>query len=43
MAETYYVGLDIHKKTVSYCAKRACGEVIDEGVIPARRKDLVRW
>ncbi len=43
MAETYYVGLDIHKKVVSYCVKRACGEVVDEGVIAARRKDLVRW
>ena len=43
MAETYYVGLDIHKKVVSYCVKRACGEVVDEGVIAARRKDLLRW
>ena len=33
MAETYYVGLDIHKKVVSYCVKRACGEGVDEGVI----------
>lgn len=39
----YYVGLDIHKKTVSYCMKAADGTVVDEGKVLARRRDLNRW
>lgn len=43
MEETYYVGLDVHKKTVSYCVKRANGETVREGRVAARRADLENW
>jgi hypothetical protein len=32
-----FIGLDIHKKTISYCVKDAAGEVLAEGMIPATR------
>jgi len=38
-----YVGLDIHKKTVSYCVRKADGQIAREGAPDACRKDLVRW
>lgn len=43
MEAYYYVGLDIHKKTVSYCMKAADGTIVDEGKVLARRRDLNRW
>ena len=39
----HYIGLDVHKKTVAYCIKKADGEVVDEGSIYARFGDLCRW
>src|SRR5213595_1189811 len=27
----YYIGLDVHKKTISYCVKDASGQVHQEG------------
>src|SRR5260221_8297494 len=39
----YYIGLDVHKKTISYCIKRVSGEVHDEGTIDATRSALDRW
>lgn len=38
-----YIGLDIHKKTISFCAKAQDGQILEEGVIPARRADLSVW
>ena len=35
-----YIGFDIHKKTISFCAKAQDGRILDEGTIPARRPDL---
>jgi len=29
----YYIGLDVHKKTISYCVKDASGQVHREGTI----------
>jgi hypothetical protein len=29
----YYIGLDVHKKTISYCVKDAAGRVYQEGKI----------
>ena len=26
-----YIGLDIHKKTISYCVKQGDGKILDEG------------
>jgi transposase len=43
MQSMYYVGLDVHKKTISYCVKDASGHIHLEGTIPATRMDLNRW
>ena len=39
----YYIGLDVHKKTISYCVKDAAGQVHQEGKIGATRLDLDNW
>lgn len=39
----YYVGLDVHKKTISYCLKQSDGEVVDAATISAEREDLLKW
>jgi len=38
-----YIGFDIHKKAISFCAKAQDGRILDEGSIPARRTDLSAW
>jgi transposase len=38
-----YVGFDIHKKTISFCAKAQDGRILDEGTIAAQRGDLKAW
>ena len=43
MKEYYYMGLDVHKKTVSYCVKAADGAVRDEGTLAATRATLREW
>jgi len=43
MTSIDYIGFDIHKKTISFCAKARDGEILDEGLIPARRADLDAW
>ncbi len=39
----YYIGLDVHKKTISYCVKDASGQVHREGMIGATRRELDLW
>ena len=39
----YYIGLDVHKKTISYCVKDASGQVQREGTIGATRRELDIW
>ena len=39
----YYIGLDVHKKTISYCVKDGSGQVHREGKIAAMRGELDRW
>ena len=39
----YYVGLDIHKKTITYCVKRFDGVLVKQGTIAAERKALLKW
>ena len=39
----YYIGLDIHKKTISYCVKDASGQVHREGTVRATRNELDGW
>jgi transposase len=38
-----YVGLDVHKKTVAYCAKDASGRILAEGEVAATRAALKAW
>ena len=39
----YYIGLDVHKKTISYCVKDAAGRVYQEGKIGSTRRELDSW
>jgi len=39
----YYIGLDVHKKTISYCVKDAAGRVCQEGKIGSTRYELDAW
>jgi transposase len=39
----YYIGLDVHKRTISYCVKNGSGKIHAEGAIPSTRFDLDRW
>jgi transposase len=39
----YYIGLGVHKKTISYCVKDASGQVHREGTIGATRNELDWW
>jgi transposase len=39
----YYIGLDVHKRKISYCVKDASGKLHAEGWIAATRLDLDHW
>jgi transposase len=39
----YYIGLDVHKRTISYCVKDAAGRVHGEGKIGSTRRELDAW
>jgi transposase len=39
----YYIGLDVHKKTISYCVKDAAGKIDQEGKIGSTRRELDAW
>ena len=43
MQPMYYIGLDVHKKKISYCVKDGGGKVHAEGWIPATCCDLDLW
>jgi transposase len=43
MQSMYYIGLDVHKKTISYCVKDGSGRIHAQGAIPATRLELDRW
>jgi transposase len=43
MSAYYYIGLDIHKKTISYCVKAIDGSMISEGKMAAERESLTAW
>lgn len=43
MNTVHYIGLDVHKKSVSYCTKLADGTIVAEGKVAARREDLRQW
>ena len=39
----YYIGLDVHKKRISYCVKDAAGCVHREGKLGSTRRELDAW
>ena len=43
MASMHFIGLDIHKKTISYCMKDPYGTVLQEGTLAATRQRLDEW
>ena len=43
MDSMYYIGLDVHKKTISYCIKNVSGQIHREGTIGATRSELDAW
>ena len=43
MQSMYYIGLDVHKRKISYCVKDGSGRIYAEGSLPAARIDLDRW
>jgi len=43
MQRMYYIGLDVHKRTISYCVKDGSGAMHAEGTLPATRWELDRW
>ncbi len=43
MNASLYVGLDVHKKSISWCAKRANGALHSQGKVAANRRSLSEW
>jgi transposase len=43
MEPMYYIGLDVHKRKISYCVKDSSGKIYAEGSLPATRLDLDLW
>lgn len=43
MNAIYYIGLDIHKKSIAYCIKRFDGFLVRHGRVPSERKALEKW
>lgn len=43
MESIYYIGLDVHKKTIAYCIKTISGKTVGEGIVAAERKALRQW
>jgi len=43
MNVSHYIGLDVHKKSVSYCVKTADGRIVEEGKLRATHQTLQQW
>lgn len=43
MESIYYIGLDVHKKTIAYCIKTADGTKVRQGIVAAERQSLRQW
>jgi transposase len=43
MNATHYIGLDVHKRSVSYCIKLADGTIVAQGKVASRREDIRQW
>jgi hypothetical protein len=40
MTTMNYIGLDVHKKTISYCVKDVSGQIQQEGKVGSTRREL---
>jgi hypothetical protein len=40
---SYYVGLDVHRKSTSYCVLLPDGKLVREGKVASTREDLEAW
>ena len=43
MESIHYIGLDVHKKTISFCIKTLSGKNVRQGVVNAERNALRHW
>ncbi|MFO7605531.1 MAG: IS110 family transposase [Desulfurivibrionaceae bacterium] len=43
MRTFYYIGLDVHKKSIAYCIKTVDGKIVAQGVVGADRVSLSHW
>jgi transposase len=43
MTTMNYIGLNVHKKTISYCVKDASGRIQQEGKVSSTRRELDCW
>ena len=43
MESIYYIGMDIHKKTISYCIMLVDGRIVREGKVESTRESLRQW
>jgi hypothetical protein len=43
MESIYYIGLDVHKKSIVYHTKDLTGEVVCQGTVKAERRALQQW
>ena len=43
MTIEHYIGFDVHKKSISFCIKRADGSIFDEGRFRATRHEIKGW
>ena len=43
MESIYYIGLDVHKKTIAYCIKDIAGTLVQQGTIRSERAALRQW
>jgi transposase len=40
---SYYVGLDVHRKSISYCVLQPDGKLVREGRVASTREELAAW
>lgn len=43
MKELYYIGLDVHKKQITFVSKTFAGEIVAAGQVRANREALTQW
>lgn len=43
MESIYYIGLDVHKKTIAFCIKTISGQIIRQGSISTERRAIKQW